>query len=184
MPRCDNCPVPASATPAAARAAVLAATVTAAADAARGLAAGAADVMSMLRGISSDPRVSQAAKVEATAALAYLASGKGRIPRFIPVVGRIDDVAIAAFALRRLLGAAGEPVLRSHWKGSSRGLANLLALSAALATPGGRLRALAVAGAAAAAVRDQVSGPGGRLGRPGAGRVVEGEVLARREHPR
>ena len=138
----------------------------------------------MLRGIAADPRVSQAAKVEATAALAYLASGKARIPRFVPVVGRIDEVAVAAFALRRLLGAAGEPVLRSHWKGSGRGLANLLALSAALATPGGRWRALAVAGAAASAVRDQVSGSGGVRRRPGSGRVVEGEVLARREYPR
>jgi uncharacterized membrane protein YkvA (DUF1232 family) len=147
------------------------------------LAAGAADVISMLRGIASDPRVSQTAKVEATAALAYLVSGKARIPRFIPVVGRIDELAVAAFALRRLLGAAGEPVLRSHWRGSSRGLQNLLALSAALAAPGGRRRALAVAGAAASAVRDQVS-PGGVRRRPGSGRVVEGEVIARREYPR
>ena len=138
----------------------------------------------MLRGISSDPRVSQAAKVEATAALAYLASGKARIPRFIPVVGRLDEVAVAAFALHRLLGAAGEPVVRSHWKGSRRGLDTLLMLSAALATPGGRLRALAVAGAAASAVRDQVSAPRGSRRRPGSGRVVEGEVLARRESPR
>jgi uncharacterized membrane protein YkvA (DUF1232 family) len=157
---------------------------TVAADAARGLAGGAADVISMLRGISTDPRVSQAAKVEATAALAYLASGKARIPRFIPVVGRIDDLAVAAFALRRLLGAAGEPVLRSHWKGSGRGLQTLLALSAALATPSRRLRALAIAGAAASAVRDQMSAPGGWRHRPGSGRVVEGEVLARREHQR
>src|SRR5664280_1297183 len=129
----------------------------------------------MLRGITADPRVSQAAKVEASAALAYLASGRGRIPSFIPVVGRIDDLAVAAFALRRLLTAAGEPVLRSHWRGSGRGLETLLALTGALAAPGGRLRRLAVAGAAASIVRDQftkASGPPGR--RPGFGRVVEG----------
>jgi uncharacterized membrane protein YkvA (DUF1232 family) len=163
----------------------MAAALSAAADAARGLAEGAADVIAMLRGISTDPRVSHAAKMEATAAVAYLASGKARIPRFVPVVGRIDDLAVAAFALRRLLTASGEPVLRSHWKGSSRGLANLLALSAAFATPGGRLRRLAVAGAAASALRDQVGRTGGMVDgvrrRAGAGRVVEGEVLARRE---
>jgi uncharacterized membrane protein YkvA (DUF1232 family) len=141
----------------------------------------------MLRGIATDPRVSQTAKVEATAALAYLASGKARIPRFIPVVGRIDELAVAAFAIRRLLTAAGEPVLRSHWKGSGRGLQNVLTLSAALATPGGRLRRIAVAGAAATALRDRVgprTGEGGGVGRrPGFGRVVEGEVLERREAP-
>ena len=164
----------------------MAAAFAAAADAARGLAESAADVVIMLRGISTDPRVSHAAKMEATAALAYLASGKARIPRFVPVVGRIDDLGVAAFALRRLLTASGESVLRSHWKGSSRGLANLLALSAALATPGGRLRRLAIAGAAASALRDQVGrnraeSDGVRRRRAGAGRVVEGEVLARRE---
>src|SRR6201999_4049432 len=116
---------------------------------------------------STDPRVSHAAKTEAAAALAYLASGKARIPRFIPVVGRIDDLAVAAFALRRLLTSAGEPVLRSHWYGSGRGLQNLLALSAALATPGGRLRRIAVAGAAATVLRDRVhnGAPGGGAGR-------------------
>jgi uncharacterized membrane protein YkvA (DUF1232 family) len=137
----------------------------------------------MVRGIATDPRVSAAAKVEATAALAYLASGRARIPRMVPVVGRIDNLALAAFALRRLLGAAGEPVLRSHWRGSSRGLANVLTFSAALAAPGGRLRRMAVAGAAASIVRDRawaIGTPGGP-GRSGTGRVVDGEVLARRE---
>jgi uncharacterized membrane protein YkvA (DUF1232 family) len=149
------------------------------ADAARS----AGDVVAMLGGITADPRVSQAAKVEASAALAYLASGRGRIPSFVPVVGRIDDLAVAAFALRRLLTAAGEPVLRSHWRGSSRSLETLLALTGALAVPGGRLRRLAVAGAAALLVRDQltVKPPGASGRRPGFGRVVEGEVLARRE---
>jgi uncharacterized membrane protein YkvA (DUF1232 family) len=177
MAQCDNKRVPGS---------VSTATAAAwAADTARGLADGAADVLAMLRGIATDPRVSSAAKVEASAALAYLASGRARIPRFVPVVGRIDDLAVAAFALRRLLGAAGEPVLRSHWRGSSRGLQNLLAMSAALAAPGGRLRRLAVAGAAAAAVREQIGSSdfGQVIGRrrPGRGRVVEGEVLARSE---
>jgi uncharacterized membrane protein YkvA (DUF1232 family) len=149
------------------------------ADAARSVG----DVVAMLRGITADPRVSQAAKVEASAALAYLASGRGRIRSFIPVVGRIDDLAVAAFALRRLLIAAGEPVLRSHWRGTERGLEKLLALTGALATPGGRLRRLAVAGAAASLVRDRLTGKPGRAPgrRPGFGRVVEGEVLARRE---
>ncbi len=131
-----------------------AALVSAATDAARGLAAGAADVMSMLRGIGADPRVSNAAKVEAAAVLAYLASGKARIPRFLPVVGRIDDLAVAAFALRRLLGAAGEPVLRSHWKGSGRGLAEP---ARAVCRAGDSRRAAAGAGrcgAAASALRE------------------------------
>lgn len=139
----------------------------------------------MLRAIAADPRVPPAAKVQACAALAYLASGRGRVPRFVPIVGRLDDVAVAAFALRRLLTAAGEPVVRSHWRGTGRGLQALLTMTAALATPAGRWRRLAVAGAALAAVRDSINEqPGGAARRPGFGRVVEGEVLARREERR
>jgi uncharacterized membrane protein YkvA (DUF1232 family) len=145
------------------------------------------DVVTMLRGLSADPRVPQAAKLELSAALAYLISGRGRIPRVIPVVGRIDALAIAAFALRRLLTAVDEPVLRSHWRGSERGLDALLATTAALAAPGGRLRTVAVAGAAASFVRDHLGGPGrqakSRPG-PGFGQVINGEVLARREERR
>jgi uncharacterized membrane protein YkvA (DUF1232 family) len=148
------------------------------------------DVVAMLRAVSADPRVPQAAKVEASAALAYLMTGHRKVGRriagFIPVVGRFDDVAVAAFALRRLLNAAGEPVVREHWRGSQRGLDVVLAMTSALATPSGRWRQMAVVGAAAGAVRDQVQNrvPGTRGRRPGFGRVVDGEVLARRDERR
>ncbi|MCW2549937.1 MAG: hypothetical protein JWN96_4397 [Mycobacterium sp.] len=156
----------------------------------------------MLRGLSADPRVPQAAKLEMSAAIAYLVTGRGRVPRVIPVVGRIDALAVAAFALRRLLAAVDEPVLRSHWRGSTGGLDALLATTAALAAPGGRLRRVAVAGAAASFLRDRIGstgeGPSGyaerRGERPsqrgqtrraaGFGRVIPGEVLARREERR
>jgi uncharacterized membrane protein YkvA (DUF1232 family) len=149
----------------------------------------------MLRGITTDPRVPQAAKLEMSAALAYLVTGRGRIPSVIPIVGRIDAVAVAAFALRRLLTAVDEPVLRSHWRGSERSLEALLATTAALAAPGGRLRRMAVAGAAATFVRDRI-GAGGESRDPhstrrpdarrpaGFGRVIPGEVVARREERR
>jgi uncharacterized membrane protein YkvA (DUF1232 family) len=156
----------------------------------------------MLRGLSADPRVPQAAKLEMSAAIAYLVTGRGRVPRVIPVVGRIDALAVAAFALRRLLAAVDEPVLRSHWRGSAGGLDALLATTAALAAPGGRLRRVAVVGAAAGFVRDRFGASGersdGNAERPrartqpggparrgaGSGRVIRGEVLARREERR
>lgn len=155
----------------------------------------------MLRGLSTDPRVPQAAKLELSAAIAYLVTGRGRIPRIIPVVGRIDALAVAAFAVRRLLAAVDEPVLRSHWRGSAGGLDAVLAATAALAAPGGRLRRVAVAGAAAGFVRDRWSShgepstgdsarsrasfaKGGRSRSAGFGRVIPGEVLARREERR
>ncbi|HSP38928.1 MAG TPA: YkvA family protein [Frankiaceae bacterium] len=134
------------------------------------------DAMAMLRGVLIDPRVPQSVKVEAGAALAYLVSPVNRMTSWVPVVGKVDDVAVIAFALRRLLVGAGEPVLRDHWRGHPRGLEILLGLTTAFASPKGFLRRSAMVRAVLAAL-----GEGGR--KPGAGRVIDGEVLDRRERP-
>ena len=132
------------------------------------------DAIAMLRGVLTDPRVPQSAKVEAGAALAYLVSPVNRMTSWVPVVGKVDDVAVVAFALRRLLVGAGEPVLRDHWRGHPRGLEVLLGLTTALASPKGFLRRSALLRALLAAAGENVR-------RPGSGRVIDGEVLKRRE---
>lgn len=134
-------------------------------------------------GLVTDPRVSQSAKVEAGAALAYLVSSRGRISRFVPVLGQLDNVAVASFMIRRLLSAAGEPVVRSHWRGTPGGLEVVLTITGALATPGKKLRRLAVTNAAITIVRDRASAV--RIQpRRRSGRVIEGEVVTIREEPR
>jgi uncharacterized membrane protein YkvA (DUF1232 family) len=135
------------------------------------------DAVAMLRGVLTDPRVPQSAKVEAGAALAYLVSPVNRMTSWVPVVGKVDDVAVLAFAFRRLLVGAGEPVLRDHWRGNPRGLEILLGLTTALSSPKGFLRRSAMVRAVLGAM-----GEGGR--KPGAGRVIDGEVLDRRERRR
>lgn len=130
------------------------------------------DALTMLRGVLADPRVPQSAKVEAGAALAYLVSPVNRMTNWVPVVGKVDDVAVLAFALRRLLVGAGEPVLRDHWHGHPRGLEVLLGLTTALASPKGFLRRSALVRALLGAVGESVR-------RPGSGRVIDGEVLGR-----
>lgn len=129
------------------------------------------DAIAMLRGVLADPRVPQSAKVEAGAALAYLVSPVNKLTSWVPVVGKVDDVAVLAFALRRLLVGAGEPVLRDHWRGHPRGLEVLLGLTTALSSPKGLLRRSAILRAVLAAVGD------GSAVRPGAGRVIDGEVV-------
>jgi uncharacterized membrane protein YkvA (DUF1232 family) len=131
------------------------------------------DAIAMLRGVLADPRVPQSAKVEAGAALAYLVSPVNKLTSWVPVVGKVDDVAVLAFALRRLLVGAGEPVLRDHWRGHPRGLEVLLGLTTALASPRGLLRRSAMLRAVMAAVGE------GAVMRPGAGRVIDGEVVDR-----
>jgi uncharacterized membrane protein YkvA (DUF1232 family) len=133
------------------------------------------DAIAMLRGVLADPRVPQSAKVEAGAALAYLVSPVNRMTSWVPVVGKVDDVAVLAFALRRLLAGAGEPVLRDHWRGHPRGLEVLLGVTTALSSPRGLLRRSAILRAVLAAVAE-AGAP-----RPGAGQVIEGEVLDRQE---
>ncbi|MCL9797036.1 YkvA family protein, partial [Frankia sp. AgKG'84/4] len=139
------------------------------------------DLVIMLRRVVADPRVPHSAKVEAAAALAYLASPKNRLTNMIPVVGQLDDVAIVAFAFRRLVVGAGEPILREHWRGSDRGFQVLIGASSALASPAGAVRKAKLARSLVTAGLDRVRGVGSASG--GAAldpdRIVDGEVLGR-----
>ncbi|MCK9896135.1 YkvA family protein [Frankia sp. AgB32] len=139
------------------------------------------DLVLMLRRVVADPRVPHSAKVEAAAALAYLASPKNRLTNMIPVVGQLDDVAIVAFAFRRLVVGAGEPILREHWRGSDRGFQVLIGASSALASPAGAVRKAKLARSLVTAGLDRFRGvtstPAGPAGDPD--RIVDGEVLGR-----
>lgn len=135
------------------------------------------DIVRMLRGVLGDDRMPRSATLEAGAALAYLLSPRNRITSVIPVIGQLDDVAVVAFALRRLLVGAGEPLLREHWRGSDHAFQTLLTVTSALATP---LRKAALARSLWSAAQ----GFGRRVTRSGGGpdgaRIVDGEVLRRR----
>ncbi|ADP79026.1 YkvA family protein [Pseudofrankia inefficax] len=135
------------------------------------------DLVLMLRGVVADPRVPQSAKVEAGAALAYLVSPRNWITNVIPVIGQLDDVAVVAFAFRRLVVGAGEPILREHWRGSDRAFHALIGASSALASPAGALRKAKLATTLAGAAFGRVGYLGGRFGH--SDRVVDGEVVGR-----
>lgn len=133
------------------------------------------DVVRMLRGVVGDDRVPHKAKIEAGAAIAYLLSPFDRVTDLIPVVGQLDDVAVIAFAVRRLVAGAGEPVLREYWTGSDRAFRALMSLTTALATPAGLLRRTAVLGGLIGVLRG--------VRRHGDGYVVDGEVVDRHSTP-
>ncbi|MCK9875871.1 DUF1232 domain-containing protein [Frankia sp. Ag45/Mut15] len=139
------------------------------------------DLVVMLRRVVADPRVPHSAKVEAAVALAYLASPKNRVTNMIPVVGQLDDVAIVAFAFRRLVVGAGEPILREHWRGSDRGFQVLIGASAALASPAGAVRKAKVARSLVVAGIDRVRPGHAARGASGGDppRIVDGEVVSR-----
>ncbi|WP_131748311.1 DUF1232 domain-containing protein [Frankia sp. Cppng1_Ct_nod] len=140
------------------------------------------DLVVMLRRVLTDPRVSQSAKVEAAAALAYLVSPRNRLTNLIPVVGQLDDVAIVAFAFRRLQVGAGEAVLREHWRGSDRSFQIMLGTSSALATPRGMIRKVKLVKTLADSAVDRLGGYRHQpRGGDGSDRIVviEGEVIDR-----
>ena len=64
-----------------------------------------------------DRRVPARAKATLVILAAYLASPVDLIPDFIPGMGQVDDLAIAAFALDQILNRVPEHVVREHWDG-------------------------------------------------------------------
>lgn len=88
----------------------------------------ARDVILLLKDLAKDPRVPRQRKVVAALAVAYLLSPVDLVPDKIPAFGLVDDLGVAAVALRRLLAAAGYDVIYELWRGSDEGLALLLTL--------------------------------------------------------
>lgn len=86
------------------------------------------DVILLLKDLATDPRVPRQDKVVAGLAAVYLVSPIDLIPDKLPVLGQLDDLSLAAVALRRLLSAAGYEVIYELWRGSDEGLALVLTL--------------------------------------------------------
>jgi uncharacterized membrane protein YkvA (DUF1232 family) len=122
----------------------------------------APDVARLFRDVGKDPRVPRRVKWDAAAAAAYVVMPFDVIPDFIPGFGRLDDLAVIGWAVRRLLMGAGEPIVREHWKGTDRGLELLMQVAAAGMRPHRLLAALAYGTLTTKEPKD----------------VIDGEVLA------
>ena len=72
----------------------------------------------LLSRLLRDPRVSSADKILVGAVAVYVASPIDLIPDFIPFLGQVDDLLAVSLVLMRLIGDAGEDVVREHWTGS------------------------------------------------------------------
>jgi uncharacterized membrane protein YkvA (DUF1232 family) len=84
------------------------------------------DVVRLTRSLLADRQTPPIAKVALAGMLIYLVSPIDLIPDFIPVVGQLDDIVVAALVLRwtgRRIGIEG---LRAHWSGSDAGFEVLL----------------------------------------------------------
>lgn len=106
--------------------------------------------LKLLGRLARDPRVSKVDKALVAATVVYLVSPVDLIPDWVvPMVGQIEDLALLALALSRLVNNAGMDVLLDHWDGDPGSLeAALDALHNATALLPGPLRAV-LGGAAA-----------------------------------
>lgn len=83
------------------------------------------DVTVLLWRLFRDKRVKIKVKLMVAGVIAYLASPVDILPDFIPLVGQIDDVAIAFFGLNYILSEVPEKIIFENWQGEE----NILVLT-------------------------------------------------------
>lgn len=67
--------------------------------------------------LTRDPRVPARSKATLVVLGVYLMSPVDVIPDFIPGLGQLDDIVIAAFALDSILNRIPDHIVREHWDG-------------------------------------------------------------------
>jgi uncharacterized membrane protein YkvA (DUF1232 family) len=67
--------------------------------------------------LARDPRVPPRSKATLVLLGAYVVSPVDLIPDFIPGLGQLDDIVIAAFALDQILNRIPDHIVREHWDG-------------------------------------------------------------------
>jgi uncharacterized membrane protein YkvA (DUF1232 family) len=87
----------------------------------------------MLISLAADREVPTAAKVVLAALAVYLVSPIDLIPDFIPWLGYLDDVILAAVVVDGVLNFVDRPLLLRYWPGSPASLERTAAVARRLA---------------------------------------------------
>ena len=87
----------------------------------------------MLISLAADRDVPTAAKVVLAAMAVYLVSPIDLIPDFIPFLGYLDDVILAAVVVDGVLNYVDRPLLLRYWPGSADSLDRIAAVARRLA---------------------------------------------------
>jgi len=85
----------------------------------------------MITGLVRDPALPRPAKIALVAAAVYLVSPIDLVPDFIPFIGYLDDILLAAIVLDGVLNYVDRDLVVRHWPGSARSL-DVLARTARL----------------------------------------------------
>ena len=84
------------------------------------------DCVTAIRRLRRDPRVPRRAKVALVLAALWVASPVDLLPEFLPVIGPLDDLVVAALALRYAARQVPRQALLEAWPGDPRLLERLL----------------------------------------------------------
>lgn len=83
------------------------------------------DLARLIARLVGDPVLPRSAKIALAAAALYLASPVDLIPDFLPFVGYLDDLVLAAILLDGILNYVDRPLLHKYWPGSAASLERL-----------------------------------------------------------
>ena len=74
-------------------------------------------LVKLLWRLTRDPRVPARSKASLVLLMGYIVSPVDLIPDFLPGIGQMDELVIAAFALDQMLNRVPPEVVREHWDG-------------------------------------------------------------------
>ncbi len=80
------------------------------------------DLVRLFARLVKEPRLPRAAKVALGVALLYLASPLDLVPDFIPVVGYLDDILLAAILVDGVLNHVDRALVLRCWPGTPESL--------------------------------------------------------------
>ncbi|MCM0646976.1 YkvA family protein [Clostridium swellfunianum] len=75
------------------------------------------DIAALLWRLFRDKRVQIKTKLLVGGLIAYIASPIDLLPDFIPMIGKIDDVAVVFFAMNKIINEVPEEVILANWTG-------------------------------------------------------------------
>jgi uncharacterized membrane protein YkvA (DUF1232 family) len=83
------------------------------------------DLVRLLARLVGDPLLPRAAKIALGAAMVYLASPIDLVPDFVPLLGYLDDLLLAALLIDGILNWVDRSIVLKYWPGSPDSLERL-----------------------------------------------------------
>ena len=83
------------------------------------------DIGRLIARLVADPVLPRTAKIALAAAAVYLLSPLDLIPDFIPIVGYLDDVVLAAVLVDGILNYVDRALVLKYWPGTPQSLERL-----------------------------------------------------------